>query len=149
LNAKQFEELTMHDFMALSLKRTLVCSALVLAGCASTPSARPVLYPNITLQRVGETQARAQADACMARAASAGLSPYENNNAVAQGAGMGAATGGVAAAVGALITGRSGDSVLRAGAVQGAFHRDRPNMVYRSFVQRCLAEKGFDVIGWN
>lgn len=150
----------MHDFMALGLKRTLVCSAVVLAGCTSTPSARPVLYPNITLQRVGEAQARAQADACMARAASAGLSPYENNNAVAQGAGMGAATGGVAAAVGALITGRGGDSVLRAGAggaavggsagaVQGAFHRDRPNMVYRSFVQRCLGEKGFDVIGWN
>jgi hypothetical protein len=33
--------------------------------------------------------------------------------------------------------------------VSGAFHNDRPNGVYRSFVQRCLSEKGFDVIGWN
>lgn len=153
----------MHDFNGLNVKRMLGCSALLLAGlagCASAPSTRPVLYPNITLQRVGETQARAEADACMARAASAGLQPYENNNAVAHGAGMGAATGGAAAAVGALITGRGGDSVIRAGAggaavggsagaVQGAFRRDRPNLVYRSFVQRCLGGKGFDVIGWN
>ena len=26
---------------------------------------------------------------------------------------------------------------------------DRPNSVYRSFVQRCLTDEGFDVIGWN
>lgn len=136
----------------------------VLQGCASTgpasTSARPVLYPNATLNRVGEVQGRAEADACMARAASAGLTPAENTNAVARGAGVGAATGGVAAAVGALITGRGGEGVVRAGvggaavggsagAVQGAFRNDRPSSVYRGFVQRCLSDKGFDVIGWN
>ena len=136
----------------------------VLPGCASTgsasPSARPVLYPNATLNRVGEVQGRIEVDACMARAASAGLKPTEDNNAVARGAGVGAATGGVAAAVGALITGRGGEGVIRAGAggaavggsagaVQGAFRGDRPSSVYRGFVQRCLSDKGFDVIGWN
>ena len=66
---------------------------------------------------------------------------------------------GVASAVGALITGRGSD-VLRAGAtgaavggsagaVSGAFHNDKASPVYRQFVQRCLSEKGFDVIGWN
>lgn len=65
---------------------------------------------------------------------------------------------GVASAVGPLITGR-GSSVFRAGAtgaalggsagvVSGAFHNDRPNSTYRHFVQRCLADKGFDLIGW-
>lgn len=137
---------------------------IVLPGCAGTgsasPSARPVLYPNATLNRVGEAQGRVEVDACMARAASAGLNPAENTNAVARGAGVGAAAGGVAAAVGALITGRGGEGVIRAGAggaavggsagaVQGAFRADRPSSVYRSFVQRCLNEKGFDVIGWN
>jgi outer membrane lipoprotein SlyB len=136
----------------------------VLPGCASTgsasPSARPVLYPNATLNRVGEAQGRIEVDACMARAAAAGLKPTEDNNAVARGAGVGAATGGVAAAVGALITGRGGEGVIRAGAggaavggsagaVQGAFRGDRPSSVYRGFVQRCLSDKGFDVIGWN
>lgn len=137
---------------------------VVLPGCASTgaasPSARPVLYPNATLNRVGDARSRTEADACMARAAAAGLTPAENTHAVARGAGIGAATGGVAAAVGALITGRGAEGVIRssaggaaiggsAGAVQGAFRNDRPSSTYRSFVQRCLSEKGFDVIGWN
>lgn len=155
----------MHGF---SIKWSGLCTVVlvlgVLPGCASTgsasPSARPVLYPNATLNRVGEAQGRAEADACMARAATAGLTPAENTNAVARGAGVGAATGGVAAAVGALITGRGGEGVVRAGvggaavggsagAVQGAFRNDRPSGTYRTFVQRCLGEKGFDVIGWN
>jgi len=134
------------------------------AGCAGTgannPSARPVLYPNATLSRVGEAQGRAEADACMARAVSAGLSPDEKNNAVARGAGIGAATGAVASAVGALITGRGGEGVVRAGAagaavggsagaVHGAFRNDRPNTTYRNYVQRCLGDRGFEVIGWN
>ena len=135
----------------------------VLAGCASTgpnsPSAKPVLYPNAALTRVGEAQARAQADGCMARAAQAGLAPDQKTNEVGRRAGEGAATAGVASAIGALITGRSSD-ILRAGAtgaavggsagaVSGAFHNNRANPVYRQFVQRCLSEKGFDVIGWN
>lgn len=135
-----------------------------LAGCASTgansPSARPVLYPNAALNRAGEAQGRAEADACIARAVSAGLTPDEKNHAVARGAGVGAATGAVASAVGALITGRGGEGVVRAGAagaavggsagaVQGAFRNDRPSSTYRNFVQRCLGDRGFEVVGWN
>ena len=134
-----------------------------LLGCAATgpasPSARPVLYPNAAFNRMGEAQAQAQVEACMARAQSAGLTPEERNNEVAQRAGKGAAVGGVAAAVGALVSGRNADSVLRsgtvgaavggsAGAVSGAM-QDKPSSVYRHFVQRCLTEKGLDVIGWN
>ena len=134
-----------------------------LAGCAATgpnsPSARPVLYPNATLNRVGAAQGQVEIDGCISRAVAAGLTSDEKTNAVARRAGEGAATAGVASAVGALLTGRSSD-VLRsgaigaavggsAGAVSGAFHNDRPNGTYRQFVQRCLSERGFDVIGWN
>jgi len=136
---------------------------LGLAGCAATgpasSSARPVLYPNATLNRVGPAQGQAEANNCMARASESGLTPSQQNNEVGRRAGEGAATAGVASAVGALISGRGSD-VLRAGAagaaiggsagaVSGAFHNDRPNATYRQFVQRCLSEKGFDVIGWN
>ncbi|MDB5844424.1 MAG: hypothetical protein JWP79_1734 [Polaromonas sp.] len=144
----------------------MAVTALVLglAGCASngadSASARPVLYPNATLSRVGDAQGRMEVNACMARAQASGLSPTQNTNEVGRRAGEGAATAGVASVVGALITGRGSEGVLRAGAagaavggsagaVSGAFHNDRPNGVYRSFVQRCLGEKGFDVIGWN
>lgn len=135
----------------------------VLSGCAATgpnsPSAQPVLYPNATLNRVGAAQGQAEASGCMSRAVQAGLTPDQKSNEVGRRAGEGAAIAGVASAVGALITGRGSD-VLRAGAsgaaiggsagaVSGAFHNDKPNATYRQFVQRCLSEKGFDVIGWN
>ena len=137
---------------------------LGLSGCASSgegsASARPVLYPNATLNRVGDAQGRMEVNACLSRAQASGLSPTQSTNEVGRRAGEGAATAGVASVVGALITGRGSEGVLRAGAagaaiggsagaVSGAFHNDRPNGVYRSFVQRCLGEKGFDVIGWN
>ena len=137
---------------------------LGLAGCASqgagSVSARPVLYPNATLNRVGDAQGRMEVNACLSRAQASGLSPTQNTNQVGRRASEGAATAGVASAAGALITGRGGEGALRAGAagaaiggsagaVSGAFHNDRPNGVYRNFVQRCLSEKGFDVIGWN
>ena len=145
--------------------RPVLCIALIslLTGCASpgpgSLSAKPVLYPNATLNRVGQAQGKAEIDGCMARANQAGLTSSQKSNEVGRRAGEGAATAGVASAVGALITGRSSD-ILRAGAtgaavggsagaVSGAFHNDKVNPVYRQFVQRCLQEKGFDVIGWN
>lgn len=135
---------------------------LMLSACASGPggaAARPVLYPNAMLNRVGDAQGQAQVNACMASAQAAGLSPMQGSNEVGRRAGEGAAVAGVASVVGALISGRSSD-VLRAGAtgaavggsagaVSGAFHNDKPNGVYRNYVQRCLSERGFDVIGWN
>jgi outer membrane lipoprotein SlyB len=142
---------------------TVVLPILLLGGCATkgagSPSAQPVFYPNATLNRVGEAKARDEAQACMARAADAGLTPEEQTNAVARGAGKGAAMGGVAGAVGALVRGRGVEGVVGSGAagaavggsvgaVGGAFH-EKPSQTYRRFVQRCLSDKGFDVIGWN
>ena len=155
--------MTQHPAVNQRLFYSAILVATALTGCAATgpssPSAMPVLYPNATLNRVGEAQGRAEADGCMSRAAQAGLTPNQKTNEVGRRAGEGAATAGVASAVGALITGRGSD-VLRAGAtgaaiggsagaVSGAFHNDKVNPVYRQFVQRCLQEKGFDVIGWN
>ncbi len=34
------------------------------------------------------------------------------------------------------------------GAVTGAFH-EKPSSTFRHYVQRCLKDKGYDVIGWN
>lgn len=153
----------MKHLLLLPCAALLTSAVLGLSGCAATgtasPSARPVLYPNATLKRVGDAHARSEVDACMARAAQAGLSPQEQNNAVGKRASVGAATAGVAAAVGALVTGRGMDGAVRsgavgaavggsAGAVSGAM-QDKPSGIYRQFVQRCLTEQGFDVLGWN
>ena len=155
--------MTHRYFLKPFVQAAALTAFVFLAGCATTgpnsPSAKPVLYPNATLNRVGEAQGRAEVDGCMSRAAQAGLTPDQKTSEVGRRAGEGAAVAGVASVVGALITGRGGD-VLRAGAtgaavggsagaVSGAFHNDKASPVYRQFVQRCLSEKGFDVIGWN
>lgn len=140
-----------------------IAMGAALSGCATqgpaSVSARPVLYPNATFERAGKAKAEGEADVCMDRAAAAGLTPDEKNNAVARGATKGAAVGGVAAAVGALVRGRGVERVVgsgaagaavggSAGAVAGALN-EKPSSTYRHFVQRCLSEKGFEVIGWN
>jgi hypothetical protein len=148
---------------ARAVRAAALACALLLSACASTgpnsTSAKPVFYPNATFNRVGEAKAREAADACMDRARAAGLTPEENSNAAASGATKGAAVGATAGAVGALVSGRSLDKALSSGvagaavggsvgAVSGAM-RDKPNSTYRRFVQRCLTDQGFDVIGWN
>ncbi|MEO0002615.1 MAG: hypothetical protein RLZZ22_307 [Pseudomonadota bacterium] len=136
---------------------------LLLAGCATTgpasPSARPVFYPNATFNRVGSEQAQREADQCLQQARNAGLTPQEQDSPAGRSALQGAAVGGVAAAVGALVDGQGPERALRsgaagaavggsAGAVSGAMQA-KPNATYRHYVQRCLHDKGFDVIGWN
>ena len=142
---------------------SLALTALVLAGCAHTgsrsPNARPVLYPNATFKQIGESRALEEVDACMGAASHAGLTPDEKDNAAGRGAAKGAAVVGTVAAVGSLVRGRSVDRAVGAGvrgaavggaggAVAGSF-QDKPNMTYRHFVQRCVSEKGLEVIGWN
>jgi len=149
--------------LSLMLVPLMAISPLLMSGCATTgaasPSARPVFYPNAKLNQVGQAQANADADGCMSLASSSGLTPDEKDNAVAHDAAKGATIGGVAGAVGALVRGRGPEGVAEnglsgaavggsVGAVNGAF-QNKPNQTYRHFVQRCLHDKGYDVIGWN
>jgi outer membrane lipoprotein SlyB len=142
---------------------SLALAALLLAGCAHTgsrsPDARPVLYPNATFKQIGETRALEEVDGCREAAGHAGLTPDEKDNAVGRSAAKGAAVVGTVAAVGSLVRGRSLDRAVGAGArgaavggaggaVAGAF-QEKPNMTYRHFVQRCVSEKGLEIIGWN
>lgn len=141
----------------------LILSLALLTGCASrgsrSPDARPVLYPNAAFKQMGEARALEEIDVCMGSASHAGLTPDEKDNAAGRGATKGAAVVGTAAAVGSLIRGRGIDGVATAGArgavvggsvgaVAGAMS-EKPNMTYRHFVQRCAAESGLEVIGWQ
>jgi hypothetical protein len=36
-----------------------------------------------------------------------------------------------------------------AGLVGGIFHTRQPNPVYKNFVDRCLHDRGYDVLGWK
>jgi outer membrane lipoprotein SlyB len=127
-----------------------VISILFLAGCATGP----VLYPNAHLKKVGETQAHQDIAACEALAnqyvkSEAGLAAARDT---AIGAAGGAVIGGAAGAV----TGNLGRGIgvgaatgAAAGLVHGIIKGSEPTPVFKSFVNRCLQERGYDPIGWQ
>lgn len=138
----------------IKLFAAIAVIAATLAGCAAVQQ-RPVLYPNARLKQVGDAGAQRDVDECIAMAEKAGAA--SGGSAAGRGAVQGAAVGGAAAAVGSLIRGRgllesaaTGAAVGgTAGAVSGAFNDGEGSPVFRNFVGRCLAERGYDVIGWK
>lgn len=135
--------------------RTAVIVIAMLVGCAAAEK-RPVLYPNTKVQQVGEAQAQRDADECIAKAERAGASG-SGANTVGRGAAEGGAIGGATAGVGSAIRGgrvledaAAGAAVgATAGAVHGAFRSGGPDEIHRNFVQRCLKDLGYEVIGWK
>ena len=116
---------------------------LLFSACAS----RPQLYPNAKFEQVGAQAAKADVDSCIAKADAY----LENEKAkqVASGAGKGAVMGGV---VGGLFSG--GFRGMARGAVAGAAIGGTagalsPKQLQRQFVNQCLAEKGYQVLGWD
>ena len=125
------------------------------AGCAHSQS--PVLYPNAKLKEAGKAQADAEIEACRSLAddyvSSGGARAKEVGKDTAAGGVGGAAVGAVAGAVsgrgagaGAAIGAATGAT---AGAVHGTFKSAGPSHVYKNFVDRCLRERGYEVIGWQ
>lgn len=132
----------------------VLAAAALAAGCAST--ARPVLYPNSHLKQVGDAQAENDIGECRALAEKAGAESTDVSRAArpaAEGAAVGAAAGGVSTAirggnigVGALAGAAIGGAM---GGVHGAFRAGEVSPIHRNFVQRCLRDRGYEVIGWK
>ncbi len=132
-----------------------VAGIVATSGCARHPT-RPVLYPNEAYKMVGAAQVQSDIDDCMQRAQAYGLSPTRGNQA-AGGAAGGAMVGAASAAAWSLIKGGNvGENAAAgaaaggaAGGVRGALRGSPPDPNYQAFVKRCLAEFGYDVIGWK
>jgi len=135
------------------MKRTIaLLAAFALAACASP---RPKFYPNDHYRMVGDDAANKDADACVAEAKayvkSNPAKPIARKTGV--GAVMGAAMGAVIGAItgdfkGALESGAAagGASGLIGGGADAAMN---PDELVRSYTDRCLAEKGYSVLGWR
>lgn len=126
--------------------------ALLLGACAST---RPVLYPNATLNQSGPAAGRAAVEDCKAKADAANVDRAAGGG-VARDTGVGAAVGAATgAAVGAVFgnAGRGAAAGAAGGGTQGfmrgLFRSAEPSPVYRAFVERCLRDAGYEVIGWQ
>lgn len=133
--------------------RLFVCAALLALAACATP--QPVLYPNATYQTRGEAQAKRDVAQCQQMAEDSGaVTDFEKK--AAGDAAKGAVIGGASAGVGAAIwdtknAGKAAGAGAAAGAVFGGLNSalgSRNDSLKQAFVNRCLHEKGYDVIGW-
>lgn len=140
-----------------SVQTLRVLTILGVVGLVACSGPRPILYPNAHLQAVGEDAAERDIAECRKMAETAGASPEKGKGAkvagsTAAGAGIGAASGAVGGAVigvpgtGSAIGAASGAT---AGLLRGLFSSPKPSQTYMRFVNRCLAERGYEPVGWE
>jgi uncharacterized protein YcfJ len=138
--------------MRIGRAATLLLAASVASGCRSY---EPVLYPNAKLDQVYQDEVDRDIAFCEATAKEYTENPSRARRAAgdaAEGAVVGGATGAAAGAVlGSVGRGAgAGAAAGAAGAVaRGIFRSREPNPVYRRFVERCLGDRGYEVIGWE
>lgn len=132
----------------------LLAATLLLGACASSAK-RPVFYPNAHLRNVGQAQAQRDTSACMSLANEYGVATTKDGE-VARRTGKGAVLGGVGAGAWGLVRGDAGERAAAGaaagaatGAATGAFASTELSPTYKGFVNRCLRERGYNVIGWE
>jgi outer membrane lipoprotein SlyB len=131
-------------------KYLVLLIGMILAGCASGP----VLYPNAHLKQVGQEQAQRDIDDCRRQADAYVKSAAAKT--MAKDTALGGAGGAVVGGAIGAVTGSFGKGVgvgaaggAAAGLVTGAIKASRPSPIYKTFVNRCLTNKGYDPIGWQ
>lgn len=133
----------------LKLSHFIVKILVVLAiySCSS----KPVLYPNKTYKDMGKTRASEEIDQCMSDADEFLESPKGKK--ILGSAGKGAVLGGAIGAVSGLLSGSLASGLGRGAAIGatagGVGESISPDQLKRSYVNRCLAEKGYQVMGWE
>ncbi|MCP5406319.1 MAG: cell envelope biogenesis protein OmpA [Chromatiaceae bacterium] len=132
----------------------LLLLPLSLAGCASGPK-RPLFYFSSHEQPVSKVQSDWDTDQCMALARQAGVAENRDGE-VGRKAASGALLGGIAAGAWSLVRGGGGENLLAGavaggatGAAKGAIDSTEQSPIFRRYVERCLRERGYDVIGWK
>ncbi|MBE7444761.1 MAG: hypothetical protein HS132_05755 [Planctomycetia bacterium] len=137
----------------MSYLHIVFLSGLFIATSCATK--RPVFYPNEYLGKVGRDVADKDIDECFQRAKEyVGKHGTEKRVAeqTALGAAVGAATG---AAVGAVTgdIGRGAASgaagVGASGLIFGLFKARDPDPLFRQYIEKCLGDKGYVIIGWE
>lgn len=131
---------------------SMVFFIALLSSCAAK---RPVLYPNDVYQTVGKLKAQQDIDDCLQLAQEA-HDQGRLADEVAARTGKSALVGGATGAVVGAITGSAlrggligaaagGTAALVSSAVQGP----EESPVFRRFVEYCLFDKGYQVLGWQ
>ena len=130
----------------------LVVFAVTMLSCAQQ---RPVLYPNTHLKHVGRETAETDIDDCLQLAIDYGAKEGSGAK-VAKETAKGAAVGGAAGTAVGAVTGNLGIGAAAGAAGGGAasmarsmINSDKPNPVFKKFVEQCLRDKGYQPVGWR
>lgn len=134
--------------LVMKTKLILTLSVLLLiTSCAS----RPKLYPNETLKSKGKEASESDINLCM-KDADTYLESSEGKKMI-KGAGFGAVIGGAVGAVAGAFSGNISRGAAQGaamggagGAVTGAMS---PDDLKHRYVNQCLADKGYRVLGWD
>jgi len=130
---------------------------LVAVTAACSAPQHPILYPNDKFNDVGVETSQKDVEGCREMAEAAGATPDgAQSEKVATSTAKGAAIGGVGGAVAGAIAGRPGRGTLigaaggaTAGLVRELSKSSKPSEAYKLFVNRCLEDQGYEVIGWE
>ncbi len=128
----------------------------ILMGCAtSSSSPKPILYPNAYFNQVGKQIANRDIASCMSLARSSGVNQNKDGE-IVKNATSSAAIGGSAAGAWGLVRGDALDRAAAgalagaaAGTTRGAIKSLETSPVFKNFVQKCLRDRGYEVIGWQ
>jgi uncharacterized membrane protein len=120
---------------------------VVFSSCAS----RPQLYPNAKYKTAGKEVAKKDIDKCMADADT--FLESSKGKKIAKGAGGGAAIGAAMGAVWGAFSGNMARGAVRGGAVGAAGGAAgaamTPDQIKHNYVNQCLGQLGYQVIGWD
>lgn len=138
-----------------ALVAAMLASVLVLGACAT---ARPVVYSDKRQTVVPDARTRADIALCVQQADVRVGRNGAQAPAVAARSGQAAGIGFVATAAGSLASGsREAWQRARGAAAGGAagmatkllLEWNEPDEAYQKYVERCLASRGHDVLGWR
>jgi uncharacterized protein YcfJ len=141
--------------MNTSILGLILITAAILgsSGCASNQ--QPVLYPNAHYQAAGRPGANQAIADCTRLAKEFGL-PNHQRDEIPGKAAAGAAIGAASAGAWGLVQGNAGGRALAGaaaggagGLVKGAFDSDTPDPTHKRFVEKCLSDRGYEVVGWR
>lgn len=140
--------------MTFKISVTFLVITTLLLGCSTSPP-KPILYPNNHFKQVGQQVANHDIASCISMAHSSGVNEKKEGD-IARNAASGAAIGGSAAGAWGLIYGDAANRAAAgalagaaAGTTRGAIKSSETSPVFKKFVQKCLRDLGYDVIGWQ
>ncbi len=136
----------------MAVKRFLpLALAFLVAACAHP---KPVLYPDERMKTAGEANVNHDVEECMAKAkAYLKANPAKP---IARKTVRGGVFGAIIGTVFGAFTGDYKRAITQgaavgaaSGLVHGAYEAGSPDEIQRGYTNRCLAEKGYSVIGWK